>query len=165
MVFRLILSLMVGTVVCHAYQRTTSELAAAEHYQAFINEYRNKTQRLASSFMIETTLRIKKLASQNLFHRAEAMQASYGSEFERMQDTIDTYFTNFDEEFLINAKKLDEEGAPEKVKIAFITKMKNKIERAFATLLPFYNRKFNLLAKEQKEVMKERGPQRSFDLW
>lgn len=140
--------------VCEGYERTTAEVAAAEHYPTFLLDYRNKAERLLSSFIIETRLRVQKLSAQDLFHRADALQTFYVSEFEKMQDTIDTFFVNFDKEFLITAQKLDDEGASEKIKAAFIMTMKKKIENALTTLLKFYTKKFNLLEQSQENIMK-----------
>ncbi|MBA2307569.1 hypothetical protein H0W26_05545 [Candidatus Dependentiae bacterium] len=151
----LIVIMVWSSCVAEDYTRTTAEIAAAEKYQAFLIDYRNRAERLFNSVLIETRLRVQKLESQNLSHRAEALQTFYGGDFERMQDTIDTFFKNFDEEFLIGAKKLDDEEASEKIKTAFVRTMERKIKRAFTTLLTFYSRKFELLEEAQEDVMKQ----------
>ncbi len=154
MIVRLILCILVLSPFCEGYVRTTAEIAAAHRYPAFVTDYRNRAEKLLNSVIIETKLRVQKLASQNLFHRAQALQTFYASDFQKMQNTIDTFFVNFDDQFLITAKKLDEEDAPEKTKAAFVTTMQENIKRAFTTLLTYYSKKFNLLEQSQEEVMK-----------
>lgn len=145
MIVRLTLLFLTISLNCKGYERTTSEIAAAEHYPAFITDYRNKVERLKESILIEVKLRIQKLESSNLFHRAEALQAFYENDFIRMQDTFDEFFINFDEEFLIGAQKLDDENALEQQKALFINQIKEKMGTALTTLLDLYKRKFNVL--------------------
>ncbi|MBA3752452.1 hypothetical protein H0X06_06750 [Candidatus Dependentiae bacterium] len=142
--YSIVILILTVHFTCNGYEKTTGETAASQHYPAFLKDYRNKTEKLLNSVTLESTLRIQALELKDLTHRAESLRSAYATEYIKMSETFDNFFNNLDNDYLIGARKLDKEDAPEKTKIQFINRMKQRVEKAITTLMKFYSKKFTV---------------------
>ncbi len=144
MKYSIVILIIAVYFTCNCYEKTTGEIAASQHYPAFLRDYRNETEKLLNSVTLESSLRVQAFELKDLTHRAESLRNVYTNEYLRMSETFDNFFNNLDNEYLIGAQKLDKEDASEKTKVQFINSMKQRVEKAITTLMKFYTKKFNL---------------------
>lgn len=102
----------------------TAELAVELGYPQLMVTLRNKAQEFLAAENVRLMLNVDDLRKLDRNYRAEALSDRYHTQYEELEQIIDTTFEEVNQQFINEEMRLDEHDATDKEKREFITRMK-----------------------------------------